>query len=213
VVRVLVVDDHPTFRAGLREVLTRAHGIEVVGEAATAEQCLQILADGVDVDVVVMDLLMPGMGGVAATGHITESYPHTRVLVLTMSRTDATVYAALRAGARGYLLKDAEPDEIHAGIHAAAAGRILFGAGIAGQVLASFAGSEVGATPFPGLTPREREVLELLAAGQDNAGIARALRLSAKTVRNHVSAILGKLGADSRAEAIVIARDAGFGRR
>ena len=210
-VRVLVVDDHPTFRSGLSAVLSAEGGVEIVGEAANGEEAVQACQD-LATDVVLMDLAMPGIGGVEATRRISAHADAPRVLVLTMSDADTAVFAALRAGAHGYLLKDAAPDEIVGAIYDVAAGKAVFGAGVAGRVLAYFAAGAAAARPFPELSEREREVLEFIARGRDNAAIAVALHVSQKTVRNHVSAVIGKLHVADRAEAIILARESGFGR-
>jgi DNA-binding NarL/FixJ family response regulator len=212
-VRVVVADDHPVFRGGLQVTLDDEPDIAVVaavsdGEAAVAEALRH------DADVVLMDLRMPGGGGIAATARILAERPDTNVIVLTMSDDDDSVFAALRAGARGYLLKEAESDDILRAVRAVAAGEAVFGPRIADRVIAFFSAAGLRgatATPFPQLTDREREVLDLVARGCDNATIARRLFLSEKTVRNHVSACLTKLQAASRAEAVAIARDAGLG--
>jgi DNA-binding NarL/FixJ family response regulator len=212
-VRVVVADDHPVFRDGLQVTLDDEPDISVVaavsdGEAAVAE-ALRHRAD-----VVLMDLRMPGGGGVAATARIAVERPATNVIVLTMSDDDDSVFAALRAGARGYLLKEAESNDILRAVRAVAGGEAVFGPRIADRVIAFFstAGLRGGAaTPFPQLTDREREVLDLVARGCDNPTIARRLFLSEKTVRNHVSACLTKLQVASRAEAVALARDAGLG--
>lgn len=208
-VRVAVADDHPTFRSGLIAVLRSDPTLVVVGEAADGEAILHV---GVEADVVLMDLAMPGVGGIEATRRLRAQSPKTRVVVVTMSAAETSVFAALRAGARGYLLKDAEPEEILAAVHAVAVGRAVFGPAIAERVLAYFAGPDAEhARPFPALTEREREVLEMMARGHDNASIAGALVISRKTVRNHVSNVLAKLQASDRTAAVIAARDAGLG--
>jgi DNA-binding NarL/FixJ family response regulator len=211
--RVVVADDHPVFRDGLQVTLDDEPDITVVaavadGEAAVAET----LRHGAD--VVLMDLRMPGGGGVGATARITTERPGTNVIVLTMSDDDDSVFAALRAGARGYLLKEAESADILRAVRAVSSGEAVFGPRIADRVIAFFSTAGLRgatATPFPQLTDREREVLDLVARGSDNISIARRLFLSEKTVRNHVSACLTKLQVASRAEAVAIARDAGLG--
>jgi DNA-binding NarL/FixJ family response regulator len=211
--RVVVADDHPVFRDGLQVTLDDEPDITVVaavadGEAAVTETLRH------DADVVLMDLRMPGGGGVGATARITTERPGTHVIVLTMSDDDDSVFAALRAGARGYLLKEADSADILRAVRAVAAGEAVFGPRIADRVIAFFSTAGLrgaAATPFPQLTDREREVLDLVARGSDNVSIARRLFLSEKTVRNHVSACLTKLQVASRAEAVAIARDAGLG--
>ncbi|WP_148570970.1 response regulator [Nocardioides caldifontis] len=212
--RVLVADDHALFRAGMLAVLADLPGVEVVGEADSGEAALEQVALSRP-DVVLMDLRMPGMGGLAATARITERHPETRVVVLTMSEDSDSVFAALRAGARGYLLKESDADDVRRTLEAVSRGEAVFGARVAEQVVGFFAGGAVGpatAQPFPELTAREREVLELMAQGLDNASIARRLFLSEKTVRNRVSDVLAKLRARTRAEAVARARDAGVGQ-
>ena len=211
-VRVVLVDDHPVFRQGMRAVLDELDDIEVVAEAADGEEAVDVVAEHVP-DVVLMDLRMPGVGGLEATAQIAASQPEVKVLVLTMDEDDHSVFAALRAGARGYLLKESDGLVVHRSIRAVAAGEAVFGAGVAARVVAYFARppSAAGPLPFPDLTDREREVLALLADGLDNTEIARRLFLSPKTVRNRVSDVLGKLHARSRAEAVALARDAGLG--
>lgn len=208
--RVVIADDHPVFRHGLRAALSTEDGLEVVGEAADADECVErALAESAD--VVLMDLDMPG-GGIAATRTLALRAPTTSVLVLTMYDDAESLWDAVRAGARGYLVKGADQPEIIRAIEAVAAGDVVFGAGIAARVAALFDNSRVSAArPFPELTDREFDVLGLVADGRDNSFIARALFLSEKTVRNNVSAVLGKLGAASRAEAVARARRAGLG--
>jgi len=212
--RVLVADDHALFRAGMLAVLSDLPEVEVVGEADSGESALDQVAR-LDPDVVLMDLRMPGMGGLAATARISERHPRTRVVVLTMSEDPDSVFAALRAGARGYLLKESDADDVRRTLEAVTRGEAVFGARVAEQVVGFFAGGAVGAAaaqPFPELTAREREVLELMAQGLDNASIARRLFLSEKTVRNRVSDVLAKLRARTRSEAVAKARDAGIGQ-
>ncbi len=207
--RVVIADDHPTFRDGLRAVLARAPDLVIVGEASSGEEALAAVA-AKSPDVVVMDVMMPGIGGVEATRRLVADRPGIGVLVLTMSDADETVYAALRAGARGYLLKDVDAPDLVAAVRAVAAGQALFGPAVAARISTFFAAG-VAARPFPELSEREREVLELMARGLDNAGIAHRLHLAPKTVRNHVSAVLVKLHAAGRAQAVAQARDAGLG--
>jgi DNA-binding NarL/FixJ family response regulator len=213
VLTVVVADDHPVFRDGLQVTLDDQPGIHVAaavadGEAAVAE-ALRTAAD-----VVLMDLRMPGVGGIEATTRIVAQRPDTAVIVLTMSDDDDSLFAALRAGARGYLLKESAADDIVRAVRSVAAGEAVFGPRIANRVIAFFSSAGLrgtAATPFPALTDREREVLDLVARGSDNMTIARRLFLSEKTVRNHVSACLTKLQVASRAEAVAMARDAGLG--
>ncbi|MGR0220817.1 response regulator [Agromyces sp. ZXT2-6] len=213
-IRVILVDDHPVYRDGLAMLLESLDGVDVVATAADGEEALAA-AETSESDVVVMDVQMPKLDGIAATREIVARHPHLAVVVLTMSEDDETVFAAMRAGARGYLVKGASQHEIRAAIDAAARGELVFGAAIARRVAEFFAAGPAtapAAAVFPQLTAREREVLDLLAAGRSNPQIAQALFLSPKTVRNNVSNIFAKLQVADRAEAIVRARDAGLGR-
>jgi DNA-binding NarL/FixJ family response regulator len=213
-VRVLVADDHPLYREGVVTVLSTSAGIEVVGEAEDGVAAVRE-ASRLEPDVVVMDLHMPGRNGIEATAAIVASRPSTAVLVLTMLDGDDSVFAAMRAGARGYLLKGAGRADIVRAVQTVARGEVMFSSAIAGRVLSFFAAgpSAAGASlaPFPELTDREREVLDLVARGLTNTEIARRLFLSGKTVRNHVSNVFGKLQVAGRAEAVARARDAGLG--
>jgi DNA-binding NarL/FixJ family response regulator len=211
-VRIVIADDHPVVRDGLRVLIGSLPGLALVGEADTGAKAVQ-LAVTLRPDVVIMDLEMPDLDGIAATRKILQAAPTTAVLVLTMFEDDDKVYSALRAGARGYLLKGALQDEITRAISAVAAGGAVFGARVAARVIGHLADPPpAAAPPFPQLTRREREVLDLLAAGMPTRAIAARLTLSDKTVANHLSAILTKLGLATRPEAIVLARDAGLGR-
>ncbi|QWF79299.1 response regulator [Amycolatopsis sp. CA-230715] len=209
--RVLVVDDHPLFRFGVCTILAGEPSIEVVGEAANGEGAVSATA-ALAPDVVVMDLNLPDLSGVDATKRIVAARPETGVLMLTMSDENESVFAAMRAGARGYLLKDAEPDEIVRAVRAVGRREAIFGPDIATRVLGFFTEPQPQAAPaFPELTAREREVLGLIAAGSSNTVIASTLCLSPKTVRNHISNVFAKLRVADRAEAIVRARNAGLG--
>jgi len=208
--RVLVADDHPVFRDGLRALLGSTPDTELVAEAATGEEAVAAASEQ-QPDVVVMDLHMPGLNGIEATQQIVQTSPHLAVLVLTMLDDDESVFAAMRAGARGYLLKGAGQEEILRGIRAVASGEAIFGPAIAERVLDYFSAPRPP-EPFPELTERERELLELVAQGRSNQEIARHFVLSPKTVRNHVSNIFTKLQVADRAQAIVRAREAGLGR-
>jgi DNA-binding NarL/FixJ family response regulator len=212
--RLVIADDHPVFRTGLQTILDEAEEFEVVATVNDGEAAIAAAAAWKP-DVVLMDLRMPGVGGAAATARICGTQPHPAVLVLTMSDDDDSVFAALRAGARGYLLKEASTDDIRRAVRSVARGEAVFGPRIADRVVAFFgaAAHSRGPAPFPQLTSREREILDLLATGCDNTAIARRLVLSDKTVRNHVSAVLTKLQVASRAEAVALARDAGLGSR
>jgi DNA-binding NarL/FixJ family response regulator len=212
-VRVLIVDDHPLFRDGLASLLVASRETELAGAAATGTEAIE-LARQAQPDVVLMDLRLPGVNGIEATRQIVADSPHTAVVVLTMFDDDDSVFAALRAGARGYLLKGADQQQIRRAVHAAAAGESIFGAEIASRVLAYFTAPPSPApAPFPQLTSREREILELVAQGRSNAVIAARLQLCQKTIRNNVSNILVKLQVADRAQAIVRARDAGLGHQ
>ncbi len=207
----MVVDDHPLYRDGLRAVLTSLPGVELVGEAEDGDAAVR-LAASLQPDVVLMDLGMPGRSGIDATRAITGQRPETGVLVLTMFQDDDSVFSAMRAGARGYLLKDADRGELAMAIESIGRGGAIFGASVARRVQAFFAAStQLRVTPFPELTIREREVLDRIARGESNAAIAARLAISSKTVRNHVSTILGKLMVADRSQAIVRAREAGLG--
>jgi DNA-binding NarL/FixJ family response regulator len=209
-VRVLVVDDHEQFRHGLEVLLAGMDEFEVVGRAGDGRHAVQLALD-LQPDVVLMDLHMPQLNGVEATARIVQSSPHIAVLVLTMMEDDDSVFAAVRAGARGYLLKGARRSEIRRAIEGVSAGEVIFGPGIAERVVTFFrhARSRPTAQAFPELTDRERMVLGRIAEGMDNAEIARDLGLSVKTVRNHASNIFAKLHVAHRAQAIVLAREAG----
>jgi DNA-binding NarL/FixJ family response regulator len=211
VIRVLLADDHPLVRQGLRAVFSTAADIEIVGEVSDGAEAVRAAARTAP-DVVVMDLQMPGLHGIDATARITVARPATAVLVLTMYEDDDTVFAAVRAGALGYLVKGADGADILAAVRAAATGQPVFGAALAGRLRAWFAAPPPREAPFPELTARELEILDRLAAGLSNGDIARALHLSVKTVANNVSTILGKLHVAQRTQAIVRAREAGLGR-
>ncbi|TMR98970.1 response regulator transcription factor [Nonomuraea basaltis] len=208
--RVVVVEDHPVFAEGLLTLLSDLPGVEVAGMAGTGEAAVD-LVDQVLPDVVLMDLRLPGMDGVAATAHIIARHPQVAVLALTMMSDDASVLAAIRAGARGYLLKEATPAEIVRSLEAVAAGQVVFSPATGTRVLSALTSQATGPRPLPELTDREREVLHLLATGLTNTAIAQRLFLSEKTVRNHVSNIFAKLGVSDRASAVARARDAGLG--
>jgi DNA-binding NarL/FixJ family response regulator len=209
-IRVLIADDHPLVRDGLKAALAAVPDVEVVAEAATGQAAVReaLLHRP---DVVVMDLQMPDTNGIEATRELGRALPSAAVLVLTMFDDDDSVFAAMRAGARGYVLKGAEQQEIARAITAVAAGEAIFGPAVATRVLAYFAAPPHAVSPFPELTSREREVLDLLAAGHNNHQIAQRLTLSAKTVANHLSAIFAKLQVADRTQAILRARDAGLG--
>lgn len=211
-ISLYIVDDHTLFRDGLRALFSSIPDMEIVGEAADGEQALQGVVDTLP-DVVLMDVQMEGVNGIEATRRIVRTAPHVGVIVVTMMETDDTVFAAMRAGARGYVLKGADQEEMLRTIRAVAAGEALFGPAIAERLVGFFASLEpAGSEAFPELTPREIEVLGLIAKGFNNKRIAGQLVISPKTVRNHVSNILSKLQVADRAEAIIRARQAGLGR-
>jgi DNA-binding NarL/FixJ family response regulator len=207
-IRVLVADDHPFFRQGVRMLVDGNDDLELVAEAADGDEAIAAARDA-DPDVVLMDLRMPGVSGIEATRRIVGAHPEVRVLVLTMYEDDDSVFAAMRAGARGYLLKGSGEEEVLRAIRAVASGDAIFGAAIAKRLTAYFADQSPKA--FPALTDREREVLQLLAEGRNNQAIALELTLSLKTVRNHVSSVFNKLQVVDRAQAIIKAREAGMG--
>ncbi|MEO6998494.1 MAG: response regulator transcription factor [Terracoccus sp.] len=211
--RIIVVDDHPMMRQGLRALVASVPDLEVVGEAGDGDAACRE-ARLVRPDVVVMDLNMPGTNGIEATRAIVAAVPQTRVLVLTMFDDNESVFAAMRAGASGYLVKGAGQGEILRAIRSVAGGEAIFGASVARRMLDFFATGgrrPADLPPFPELTEREREVLALIAAGHANHAIAQRLVISPKTVSNHISAIFAKLHVADRAEAIVRAREAGLG--
>jgi DNA-binding NarL/FixJ family response regulator len=214
-IRVVVVDDHQIVRDGLSALLGALDGVEVVGLAEDGREALHVVEE-TQPDVVVMDIQMPRLDGIEATRFVTGKHPDVRVVMLTMNEDDDTVLSAMRAGASGYLLKGSGAEEVHNAIRAAAQGGMIFGASLAGKVGQYFASmtapSTATAEPFPDLTERERSVLDMLAAGRTNDQIARELYVSGKTVRNTVSTIYTKLHAAGRGEAIVKAREAGYGR-
>ena len=212
-IRILVADDHPVVRGGLVALLRTIAGFEVVGEAADGESALREV-QLTRPDIVLMDVRMPGLDGVEATRRIRAAVPATRVLMLTMYDDDATVMTAMQAGAQGYLLKEAEQEEIVRAVRGVIAGEAIFGPGVAERVLGYFSGSGTPSSPaypFPELTERERVVLELLARGRRTSEIAAALFLSPKTVANNMTSIFAKLQVAGRAEAIVRAHEGGLG--
>ena len=210
-IRIVVADDHPMVRDGLRTLFDSFPDTEMVSEAGTGREAVRA-AVVERPDVLIMDLGMPDMDGFAATAEIGRVAPQVAVLVLTMSDDDDTVFAAMRAGARGYLVKGATKEEILRAVTAVAAGEAIFGPGVARRVLSYFNAPHQQQDPFPQLTPREREVLDLLAGGLSNSAIATRLGLSSKTVNNNTSSIFTKLAVAGRTEAIIRARDAGLGR-
>jgi DNA-binding NarL/FixJ family response regulator len=212
-IRILVADDHPVVRGGLVALLRTIDGIDVVGEAADGAAAVRE-AQLSRPDVVLMDVRMPDLDGVEATRRIRAAVPSTRVLMLTMYDDDATVFTAMQAGAQGYLLKEAEQEEIVRAVRAVVAGDAIFGPGVAERVLGFFSGPPPAAAPdypFPELTERERVVLELLARGRGTTEIAGELFLSPKTVANNLTRIFAKLQGASRAAALVRAHEGGLG--
>jgi DNA-binding NarL/FixJ family response regulator len=211
-IRILIADDHLLFRDGLRALLLAAPQAEVVGEVATGDEAVALAAE-LQPDIVLMDIQMPGLNGIEATRQIVNTSPHIRVLVVTMFSDDHLVFAAMRAGARGYLLKGASHAEMLRAIVAVGNGEAIFSPTIAARMVEFFATMQPLTTPpgvLPELSEREREVLALIAQGHKNADIAARLVLSEKTVRNHVSNILSKLQVADRAQAVVRAREAGL---
>ena len=210
--RILIADDHPLVRSGMRALLTAAEDLEVVGEAATGEEAIS-LAAALQPEVIVMDLRMPGINGIEATRRIMQSHSHMRILVVTLFEDDDSVFAALRAGARGYILKEANEVEVLRAIRAVGGGDAIFSSTIAQRLLGFFAAPRPAAltAPFPDLTDREREILTLIAQGRSNSEIAQTLVISLKTVRNYISSIFSKLQVADRAQAILRAREAGLG--
>jgi len=209
-VTLVVVDDHPVFRLGMVALLDTIEGFTVVGQAASRAEALEVVDDRVG--VVMMDLHLGQDSGVETTRDLVRRHPGVRVLVVTMHEDDESVVASVRAGARGYLLKAASPAEVERAVRAVANGEMILGPQVAERAMAAVvAGRTAVRLPFPELTDREREVLDLLARGYDNATISRRLVLSPKTVRNHVSNVLAKIGAEDRAKAIIRAREEGLG--
>lgn len=210
--RILIADDHPLFRDGLRVMLASAEDMEFAGEATTGEEAVT-LADELQPDVIVMDVNMPHLSGIEATRRILESSPGIRILIVTMFEDDATVFQAMRAGGRGYVLKGANYDEMLRAIRAVGGGEGIFSPKIAARLMNFFANVHLDVPPeaFPELSGREREILDLIVRGQKNTEIAKRLYLSPKTVRNHVSNILHKLQVADRTQAIIRAREKGLG--
>ena len=215
-ITILIADDHPPFRAGLRALLEFAQNITVVGEAGTGIDTVAQAAK-LQPDVILMDIQMPDMNGIDATRRILHTSPHVAILILTMFEDDDFVFSALKAGARGYLLKGTPKAEILRAIQSVASGEAIFGAVIARRLMTYFAEMQhphsLPIYAFPELTEREREILHLIASHQSNPEIAERLNISLKTVRNHVSNIFSKLQVVDRAEAILRAREAGLGNQ
>lgn len=208
---VLIADDHPLFRKGMRALLASMDDVELLGEATSGGEAIRMATD-MQPDVVLMDLQMPDGGGLAAARALNKSSPNIRILVVTLFEDDESIFAALRAGAHGYILKDAQEAEIMRAIRAVGEGEAIFSPAIATRVLDYFAATRsfIPQELFPELTEREREILALIARGQTNAAIAEELTIAVKTVRNHVSNIYSKLQVADRAQAAIRAREAGL---
>jgi DNA-binding NarL/FixJ family response regulator len=208
---ILIVDDHPLFRKGMRSLLDSMEGIKVIGEAKSGQEAIEMALD-IKPDLVLMDLQMPMGNGLSATRELTRAYPDVRILVITLIEDDDSIFAALRAGARGYVLKDADEGEMMRAIRSVGEGEAIFSPAIATRLMDYFteARTQVPKDAFPELTEREREILRMIARGESNPVIADQLTLSLKTVRNHVSNIYSKLQVADRAQAVIRARDAGL---
>jgi DNA-binding NarL/FixJ family response regulator len=215
-IRVLIVDDHALFRDGVSAILKGAADIEVAGEAASGQEALEKAAS-LSPDVILMDIQMPDMTGVEATRRILQAFPDVGIIMITMLEDDDSLFAAMRAGARGYVLKGADKAEMLKSVRAVAQGEAVFGPAIANRLSGLFeqAGSssqeQESSKLFPELTDREREILEIIALGRNNQEIASQLHITMKTVSNHISNIYNKLQVTDRAQAIILARDAGMG--
>ena len=212
-IRVLIADDHPLYRDGMRGLLDSETGTEVVGEASSGEEAIE-RAETLQPDVILMDIKMPGINGIEATREILNASPQVGVLMVTMFEDNDSLFAAMRAGARGYLLKDSRGEEVAHAIRAVAGGEAIFGPGIARRLINYFSALDPSSAPpraFPELTDREEEILTLVARGHSNQEIAQQLFLSIKTVRNHISHIFLKLQVADRAQAVIRAREAGLG--
>ncbi len=212
ILRILIADDHTLVRSGMRALLQTEEDLEVVGEAATGEQVVT-MATTLQPDVIVMDLRMPGISGIEATRRILHSNPAIRILVVTLLEEDDTLFAALRAGARGYVLKEASEVELLRAIRAVGEGEAIFSASMAERLVGFFSAPRqtISSLPFPDLTEREREILTLIAQGRSNSEITQQLVIGQKTVRNYISSIFSKLQVADRAQAIIRAREAGLG--
>jgi len=216
-IRILVADDHTLFREGMAALFSATKDVTLIGEAANAQEAITKTRD-LNPDVVLMDINMPGMDGVAATRRILKDNPDISVVMLTMLEDDSSVFAAMRAGARGYVLKGAQHKELLETIKAAAAGQVLFGPNIATRMkgffenLASIQSAQSPEEAFPEITNRELEVLDLIAQGHSNLQISETLVISAKTVRNHITSIFSKMQVADRAKAIIKAREVGLGK-
>jgi DNA-binding NarL/FixJ family response regulator len=211
-IRVLIADDHPLFRDGMHGLLASVPATEVVGEAETGDEAVRLAGELLP-DVVLMDIKMPGENGISATRQILSAHPQIKILIVTMFEDDDSVFAAMRAGANGYLLKDSRQEEVLRAIQAVANGEAIFSPGVARRMMGFFKGASRSEQQpaFPELSEREQEILSLIAKGQSNAEIAAKLVLSLKTVQNHVSNILNKLQVADRVQAAIRAREAGLG--
>lgn len=211
---ILIADDEPAFRSGLRALLKSADELALVGDAETGSEAIRLAAE-LQPDIILMDINMPGVNGIEATRRILNTSPHIGILILTMFEDDDSVFAAMRAGARGYLLKGTLKAEILRAIQTVGGGGVVFGAAIAQRMMRYFAGIKPieSSDLFPELTDREREILTLIAEGLSNNEIAQRLVLSGKTIRNHITNIFSKLQVADRAQAIVRAREAGLGKK
>ena len=211
-IQVLIADDHTLFRAGLHALLNLFPDIQVIGEASTGEETIT-KAEALQPDIILMDIQMPGVNGIEATRRILRTSPNIGIIVVTMFEDDDSVFSAMRAGARGYILKEAGEEEVLLAIRAVSRGEAIFGPAIARRLMHFFSRPHLEPDlVFPELTEREREILDLIARGENNAEIAQRLVLSPHTVRNHISNIFSKLQVADRAEAIIRARDAGLGQ-
>lgn len=212
ILQILIADDHQLFRDGIRTLLLAAPDMQLVGEAETGDEVIALVAQ-LQPDVVLMDIQMPGINGIEATRQIVRTSPHVAVLMVTMFDDDHSVFSAMRAGARGYVLKGAKHEDMLRAIRAVGSGEAIFSPTVAARMMEFFAGMRPAKLPevFPELSDREREVLNLIAEGYKNPEVAEELVLSPKTVRNHVSNILSKLQVADRAQAILKAREAGLG--
>lgn len=210
--RVLIVDDHPVFRDGLRTTLSVAEEMTLVGEAGTGNEAVE-MAIRLQPELVVMDIQMPDLNGIEATRRIVDASPRTNILIVTMFEDDASVFAAMRAGAKGYVVKGVRSAELLRAMRAVGSGAAIFSPAIAARLTEYFSDMRAAAPAqlFPELSDREREILELIARGHKNAEIAQRLYLSPKTVRNHITSIFDKLQLADRAQEIVRAREAGLG--
>lgn len=211
--QALIVDDHPLFRKGMRALLDSMPDMNVIGEAQTASEAVEYAVQ-LQPDIILMDLQLPGGSGLDATREIVRLSPHIQILVVTLFEDDPSIFAALRAGARGYILKDTDEEEMIRAIRAVGSGEAIFSPAIANQLMDYFSSSskKIPKEIFPELTNREREILELIAVGESNQSIAKSLSISLKTVRNHVSNIYSKLQVADRAQAVIKARESGFGK-